>query len=73
MFSVQLHVGYEKDIILSGSTSQKYLFGDAFKLEKDGPIFQVFSPCPSWPLVATERDRKKFQCLNIALHNKTEP
>ena len=27
MFSVDLHVGYEEDIILSGSTSQKYLFG----------------------------------------------
>ena len=27
MFSVELHVGYEEDIILLGSTSQKYLFG----------------------------------------------
>ena len=60
MFSVELHVGYKEDI-LSGSTSQKYLFGDGFQLEKDGPIFPVFSPCPSWPSVVTERDRKQFQ------------
>ena len=37
-----------------------YIFwgGDAFKLETFGPIFSIFSPCPSLPSVETDRDRK---------------
>ena len=74
-------MGYEEDIkkhILSGSdpgsTNQKHIIlGDALKLKKDGPVFSIFSPCLSLPSVATDRDRKQFQCLNVVLHNKTGP
>ena len=73
MFSVELHVGYEEDIIRQGALAKNIFWGDAFKLEKDGPIFPIFRLCPSRPSVATERNRKQFQCLNIVLHNKTGP
>ena len=33
------------------------------ELERVGPIFSSFNPCPSVPSAATE-DRKKFQCPN---------
>ena len=56
-----------------GALTKNIFLGDAFKLEKDGPILSIFSPCPSWPSVATDRDRKQFRCLNIVLHNKTGP
>ena len=46
--------------------------GNAFKLEKVGPAFSIFNPCPSLPPVATD-DREQFQCLNIVLNDKTEP
>ena len=46
---------------------------DYFKLEKDGLVFSIFSRCPPWPSVGTDRDRKKFQCLSIVLYNKTGP
>ena len=38
-----------------GALPKNIFFGDAFKLEKDGPFFSIFSPCPSWPSVATDR------------------
>ena len=50
-----------KKIFYQGALAKNIFLGDAFKLEKDGPIFPVFSPCPSWPSVVTERDRKQFQ------------
>ena len=50
-----------KKIFYQGALAKTIFLGDAFKLEKDGPIFPVFSPCPSWPSVVTERDRKQFQ------------
>ena len=68
MFSVDLHVSF-----YLGALAKNIFLGDAFKLEKDGPICPIFSPCPSWPSVVTERDGKQFQCLNIVLHNKTGP
>ena len=68
MFSVDLHVSFYQ-----GALANNIFLGDTFKLEKDGPIFPILSPCPSWPSVVTERDRKQFQCLNIVLHNKTGP
>ena len=41
-------------------------------LKKMAQFFQFsVRPCPSQPSVATGRDRKQFQCLNIVLHNKT--
>ena len=50
-----------KKIFYQGALAKNIFLGDTFKLEKDGPIFPVFSPCPSWPSVVTERDRKQFQ------------
>ena len=41
-------------------------------LEKVGPVFPRFNPCPSLPSVTTD-DRKLFQCLIMVLNNKTEP
>ena len=73
MFGVELHVGYEEDIIHHGALAKNIFLGDVFKLEKDGPIFPIFRLCPSRPSVATERNRKQFQCLNIVLRNKTGP
>ena len=52
---------------------QEALAKNIFLGDEDDPIFPIFSPCPFWPSVATERDRKQFQCLNIVLHNKTGP
>ena len=73
MFSVELHEGYEEDIIHQGALAKNIFLGDAFKLEKDGPIFPIFRLCPSRPSVATERNRKQFQCLTVVLRNETGP
>ena len=43
----------------------------ALKL-KIGPICSIFNSCPSLPTPATD-ERKKFQCLNIVLSNKSGP
>ena len=55
---------YEEDIqqLSSGSTKNNIFW----------KIFAGwhFNPCPSLPSVATD-DRKQFQCLNVALNNKT--
>jgi len=45
-------------------------------LEKVGPAFSWFDPCPypQLPSIAIEdRNSKKFQCLNVVLNNKTGP
>ena len=47
-------------------------FRVALKLEKVGPIFFKFHPCPSLPSVAVD-DRKQFPCLSIFLNNETGP
>ena len=46
--------------------------GIALELEKVGPTFSTFNPCPSLPSVASD-ERKQFQYLNIVLNNKTGP
>ena len=56
-----------------GAPIKNIFLGNACKLEKDGPIFSIFSPYPSLPSVATDRDRKQFQSLNMDVHNKTGP
>ena len=43
----------------------------ALKL-KIGPICSIFNSCPSLPTPAKD-DRKKFQCVNIVLSNKSGP
>ena len=63
----------EKISFYQGALTKNIFWSDAFKLEKDGPIFTIFSPCLSWPSVAKDRDRKQFQGLNIVLLNKTGP
>ena len=63
--------GMKKISFYKGALTKNIFLGDAFKLEKDSPMFSIFNPCPSWPSVATDLDRKQFQCLNIVLHNKT--
>ena len=50
--------GMKKISFYQGALAKNIFLGDAFKLEKDSPIFPIFSPCPSWPSVARERDRK---------------
>lgn len=42
--------------------------GISLKLEK----VVSFNPCPSLPSFITV-NRKRFQCLNVGLNNKTEP
>ena len=66
--------GMKKISFYKGALTKNIFLGDAFKLEKDGPIFSIFSPCPSWPSVrvAKDRDRKQFQGLNIVLLNKMD-
>ena len=47
--------------------------GIALKLEKVGPTLSSLNPCPSiLPFAATD-DKKRFQCVNIVLNNKTAP
>ena len=46
--------------------------GRALKLEKVGPTFSRFNPCPSLQSVATD-DRKQFQYLNKVLHHNSVP
>ena len=60
-------------------TNQNIFFGlflkidIALKLEKVGPTLSSFNLCPSvLPFVATD-DKKRFQCVNIVLSNKTGP
>ena len=43
-------------------TNWRFFAGIALKLEKVGPTFTSFIPCPSLPFVATD-DRKQFHCL----------
>ena len=74
MFSYGLWEGVGAIQLLNNICVTKNIFlGEAFKLEKDDPVFKIFSPCPSLPSVATDPDRKQFQCLNISLYNKTGP
>ena len=47
--------GMKKISFYQGALAKNIFLGDAFKLEKDGPFFSIFSPCPSWPSVATDR------------------
>ena len=47
--------GMKKISFYKGALTKNIFLGDAFKLEKDGPFFSIFSPCPSWPSVATDR------------------
>ena len=44
----------------------------ALIIEKVGPVFPRFNPCPSLTSVATN-DWKQFQCLIVVLNNKTGP
>ena len=53
--------GMEEISFYQGALAKNIFLGDAFKLEKDSPIFPVFSPCPSWPSVATERDSEEAE------------
>ena len=46
--------------------------GIALNVEKVGPTFSSFNPCPSLSPFAPD-DRKQFPCLNIVLKNKTGP
>ena len=78
-FHKMLLWNYDEEIkqISSGSANHNYWYleifaGIAIKLEKVGPTFSSFNPCPSLASVATF-DRKQFQYLNIVLNNKTGP
>ena len=59
-----------------GSTNHNNLLvvftGIALNVEKVGPTFSIFNPCPSLSPFALD-DRKQFPCLNIVLKNKTGP
>ena len=50
------------------------VFGDfcrqSIKLQKIGPTFSSFNPCPSLPSVTTN-DSKQYQYLNIVFNSKT--
>ena len=42
-------------------------------LKKMAQFFQFSVHVYHLPSVATDRDRKQFQCLNVVLHNKPGP
>ena len=44
--------------------------GISLELEKVGPTFQSFNPCPPLPCVATDNS-KQFQCPDMVLNKKT--
>ena len=55
--------GMKRISFYQGTLAKNIFLGDAFKdqkLEKDGPIFPIFDPCPSWPSVATEATGNSF-------------
>ena len=66
--------GLKQNTSVPGSTNRMIFWLGGFcshsiKLEKVGPTFSSFNPCPSMPSVVIS-DRKQFQCLNIVFNRK---
>ena len=75
--SVELHL-HEEDIKQDASTRYLWFYVEALSIrffdnfcKQSIKTFESFNPCSFLPSIATDRDRKQFQSLNIVLNNKT--